>query len=145
MLSRDETNTNFIVFGLNRSDWLVGIKHQLQLYHSVSKVYKLISLTRRPLEVRHLCGSTNLDIWVILRQLFQIPRFVSMKGNFVTNGSLCTVLKLTILETELSGWQVVLSEIYFFYVFYSCVGGIFVFTVTIPYTHMFLLFLQHRL
>jgi hypothetical protein len=24
--------------------------------------------------------------WVILRQLFQIPRFVSMKGNFVTNG-----------------------------------------------------------
>jgi hypothetical protein len=29
--------------------------------------------------------------WVILRQLFQIPRFVSMKGNFVTNGSFCTV------------------------------------------------------
>jgi hypothetical protein len=29
--------------------------------------------------------------WVILRQLFQIPRFVSMKGNVVTNGSFCTV------------------------------------------------------
>jgi hypothetical protein len=29
--------------------------------------------------------------WVILRQLFQIPRFVSMKGNFVTNDSFCTV------------------------------------------------------
>ena len=39
---------------------------------------------------------------------------------------------LTILETELSVWQAVLSKKYFFYVFYSRVGEIFVFTVSIP-------------
>jgi hypothetical protein len=55
-----------------------------------------------------------------------------MKGNFVTNGLFCTVRFITTLETELSGWQAVLSEIYFFYAFYSRVGEIFVFTVIIP-------------
>jgi hypothetical protein len=52
-----------------------------------------------------------------------------MKGNFVTNGLFCTVRFITTLETELSGWQAVLSEIYIFYAFYSRVGEIFVFTV----------------
>ena len=63
---------------------------------------------------------------------FPNTKFVSMKGNFVTNGSFCTVRLINHPWDRIKCLASCFIRIFFFYVFYSRVGEIFVFTVTIP-------------